>query len=310
MMINPDVRDRILTAAQQLFDQSERREKPTVDAVRRLSRTSMNDASAVMRDWRRMQSVAATPVLVTMPDPLQQLGQSALSRLWQEAQKLASESLLAAQAAWDTERAEAEKLRIEISAAFESQGADLDALRSRMTALEEQSTTAAKITEQEKLEAARQIATATDQANVARARAEEIEKRADDLKIAVSAAHASASATAAELDAVRQQHESARSRSDSLSTELATLTARLEAQSSLYLQQLNRANEAEVDLASASNLAAAASVEAAVLRSQVEELKAERAGLLQALEQRSCRFAPGSTTPSLKESSETSPERL
>ena len=57
MDVNPEIRDRILAAAGQLFEQSGRKELPTVDAVRKLSKTSMNDASAVMREWRRRSAV-------------------------------------------------------------------------------------------------------------------------------------------------------------------------------------------------------------------------------------------------------------
>jgi hypothetical protein len=41
MDINPEIRERILNAAQQLFEASGRLELPTVDAVRRLSKTNM-----------------------------------------------------------------------------------------------------------------------------------------------------------------------------------------------------------------------------------------------------------------------------
>jgi hypothetical protein len=54
MDINPEIRERILNAAQQLFEGSGRLELPTVDAVRRLSKTNMNDASSVMKEWRRL----------------------------------------------------------------------------------------------------------------------------------------------------------------------------------------------------------------------------------------------------------------
>ena len=50
MDTNPEIRERILAAAQTLFEQSGRKELPTVDAVRKLSKTSMNDASAVVVD--------------------------------------------------------------------------------------------------------------------------------------------------------------------------------------------------------------------------------------------------------------------
>jgi colicin import membrane protein len=129
MDINPEIRERILNAAQQLFEGSGRLELPTVDAVRRLSKTNMNDASAVMKEWRRLQIVSASAAVVSVPDRVQQASQSALSALWTEAQELANEALHVAQTAWDAERAEAEKLRVELSSAFETQGAELEALR-------------------------------------------------------------------------------------------------------------------------------------------------------------------------------------
>ena len=66
MDINPESRERILNAAHQLFEQSGRKDLPTVDAVRRVSKTSMNDASAVMREWRRLQIVSASAAVPTL----------------------------------------------------------------------------------------------------------------------------------------------------------------------------------------------------------------------------------------------------
>jgi colicin import membrane protein len=77
--INPEIRERILNAAQQLFEAAGRLELPTVDAVRRLSKTNMNDASAVMKEWRRLQIVSASAAVVSVPDRVQQASQSALS---------------------------------------------------------------------------------------------------------------------------------------------------------------------------------------------------------------------------------------
>jgi colicin import membrane protein len=122
MDINPEIRERILNAAQTLFEQSGRKDLPTVDAVRKLSKTNMNDASAIMKEWRRLQIVSASAAVVSVPERVSQANQAALSALWTEAQELANESLNVAQAAWDAERAEAEKLRVELSAAFETQG--------------------------------------------------------------------------------------------------------------------------------------------------------------------------------------------
>jgi hypothetical protein len=49
----------------------------------------MNDASAVMKEWRRLQIVSASAAVVSVPDRVQQLSQSALSALWTEAQEFA-----------------------------------------------------------------------------------------------------------------------------------------------------------------------------------------------------------------------------
>jgi hypothetical protein len=48
MNINPEIRERVLNARQQLFEASGRLELPTVEAVRRLSTSNRNDASALM----------------------------------------------------------------------------------------------------------------------------------------------------------------------------------------------------------------------------------------------------------------------
>ena len=121
MDISQETRERIVTAASQLYEQAGRLDFPTVDAVRRLSKTNMNDASAVMKEWRRMQTATAAPVAVAVPDRVQQASQAAIAALWGEAQGLATEALHAAQADWEKERAEAETLRGELSAAFEAQ---------------------------------------------------------------------------------------------------------------------------------------------------------------------------------------------
>jgi colicin import membrane protein len=134
--INEETRNRIIAAANQLFEQAGRASFPTVDAVRRTARANMNDASAVMKDWRRMQTATATAVAVAVPDRVQQASQAALATLWAEAQDLAHETLIASQAAWDAERAEAEKLRVELSGAFEAQAAELDTLQGRFADLE------------------------------------------------------------------------------------------------------------------------------------------------------------------------------
>ena len=177
MEINEDTRNRIIAAANQLFEQAGRASFPTVDAVRRTARANMNDASAVMKDWRRMQTATATAV-VAVPDRVQQASQAALATLWAVAQDLANEALIASQAAWDAERAEAEKLRVELSGAFETQAAELDTLQGRFADLE----AAAAAAEKRVGELRDQLAAMTERASAAEVRATEFERRAADLK--------------------------------------------------------------------------------------------------------------------------------
>jgi len=283
MDINPEIRDRILAAAAQLFEQAGRKELPTVDAVRKLSRTSMNDASAVMREWRRAQIVSASAAVVAVPERVALASQQALSALWSEAQELANESLNVAQAAWDAERAEAEKLRVELSSAFETQGAELEAVKAKLAEVEKQAAAAAAEAAAEQGGLRQQVIVLTDKAHTSMARAEEIEKRAEDLKAALATAQGAVSRLTAELEAERQQHGLSRDGLAALSTELVTVKARAEAQAGVQEGQGQRLRSVEAELAQARAAAAAAREEAAHLRGQTEALHTQQAELIQAL---------------------------
>ena len=123
--IPADVRERIIAAATDLFEQSGRETMPTVDAVRRAARVDMNAASAVMKEWRRAQTAQAAPVAVAVPESVQQASSAAVATIWQQAQELANESLRSAQAAWETERVEQDAMRQELAEAFERQAGEL-----------------------------------------------------------------------------------------------------------------------------------------------------------------------------------------
>jgi len=286
MDINPEIRERILAAAAQLFEQAGRKELPTVDAVRKLSRTSMNDASAVMREWRRAQIVSASAAVVAVPERVSAASQQALSALWSEAQELANESLNVAQAAWDAERAEAEKLRVELSSAFETQGAELEAVKAKLAEVEKQAAAAAAEAAAEQGGLRQQVIVLTDKAHTAMARAEEIEKRAEDLKAALATAQGAVSRLTAELEAERQQHGLSREGLAALSTELVTVKARAEAQAGVQEGQAVRLRNVEAELAQARAAAATAREEAAHLRGQTEALHTQQAELIQALKLR------------------------
>jgi colicin import membrane protein len=230
MEINQETRERIVAAANQLFEQGGRGDFPTVDAVRKLSRTNMNDASAVMKEWRRMQTATAAPVAVAVPDRVQQASYTALAALWGEAQEIANESLNVAQAAWEAERTEAEKLRVELSSAFEAQVVELEALQGRFADFEARTAEAAAGAERVAGELRGQLAAMAERTSTAEARAVEIERRADDLKVALATAQEAAKTAGVELEAERQRHEAATIRLDATVTELVTVKARAEAE--------------------------------------------------------------------------------
>ncbi len=313
----------------QLYEQNGRRDLPTLDSVRKLSRTNMADASAVMKEWRRLQTASASTAVVPVPDRVQHAASTAVAALWSEAQELANESLNVAQAAWETERAEAEKQRVELSAAFDAQGAELDSLRTKVTELQDALVKAAAAATQERQDTQAQLAALTDAAHTAAARAEEITKRAEDLKTALEEAqgalrsqtaemtkereqhdrmrarlealapeHATATAQVAqltaELTAERDQAHSARTRLDALTPELATLKARADAQGAAQVDLTERLKHAESQLTEARAAAAAAREDAAHLRGETGTLKQQNAELLTALKSRDGR---GKTPP-------------
>ena len=68
-----DARDRIFKAADALYDQAGREVFPTVDAVRKAAKVNMNEASTVMKEWRRTQARPA-PAAIQVPETVQLAG--------------------------------------------------------------------------------------------------------------------------------------------------------------------------------------------------------------------------------------------
>lgn len=147
MELSKEIRDRIFSAADALFEQTGRAAFPTVDAVRRSARVNMNDASVGMKEWRRAQTAKAAPVAIQVPEAIQRASSAALTVLWQEAQQLASESLHVAQAGWDAERLEAETLNKQMADAYEKQAAELEAALGRIAEMEAAARQAAELAE-------------------------------------------------------------------------------------------------------------------------------------------------------------------
>jgi len=88
--MNPDIKDRIIAAANALA--AEGIESPTNDQVReRLGKGSLAHISPVMRQWRESRKAGVAAVL-EMPDDLKRVVEASLGQIWATASKLAQAS--------------------------------------------------------------------------------------------------------------------------------------------------------------------------------------------------------------------------
>ena len=282
--IPADVRERVIQAAQELYEQNGRESMPTVDAVRRLARVDMNAASAVMREWRRAQTAQAAPVAVTVPEVVTQAHGAALVALWQTAQELANESLRVAQAAWEAERAEADHDRQELADAYERQATELEEVRAaaeRSARLHQEQ----QDTQAQALAAVRaELVTAATRAERAEARAQEIEQRAAALR--------------GELESAHQDSERSRAESATLASELresqdavAVLRAQLSSVEASKTQEIERARQEREQLLGELNTAKAATSQAEAVGAEARERAAVLAGKLESEQSHSAALA-------------------
>lgn len=272
MELAKDTRDRIFAAADSLYEQAGRTVFPTVDAVRKTAKVNMNDASAGMKEWRRAQTTQAAPVAVQVPEAVQQASGAALAALWQSAQELANESLRAAQAGWDGERAEADTLTRQMADAYETQAVELEAAQgeiARLKAAAEESAVGLAQLLGEMEDTRRELGAAKVAAERADARTVEIELRVADLRAELDHAHrdteqarAAVTAAAGELDQVRGA--------------LAMVTAKAEAAEQLHQEQRNadaqEASRQAVRLVKAQTERDEAQKAAAIARERAAEL--------------------------------------
>jgi chromosome segregation ATPase len=225
--IPADVRERIIAAAVDLFEQTARQTMPTVDAVRRAARVDMNAASSVMKEWRRAQTAQAEPVAVAVPESVQKAGNAALATIWQQAQELANESLRSAQAAWETERSDLDAMRQELADAFERQADELDKAHAAADRLRTENTEAHQKVAAE-LEAARAAESAArTELMMMQAKAEATEQiHAEKRKQAAAEAHRVAeklTKVQGERDAAAQATAEARERAAGLAGQLQAI---------------------------------------------------------------------------------------
>ncbi|TYQ21564.1 UNVERIFIED_ORG: plasmid replication DNA-binding protein KfrA [Zoogloea ramigera] len=191
---------RIMAAADELFEQGNRAQFPRVDAVRKAAHVSMNDATNVMKQWRRAQLAGRGPAPVEVPPALHDIHRAGLETLWLAAQEHASQSMAAMRVAWDAERAENEQLNCEMVAAFEAQTTELEhanaehaAYQQRIAQLEAEAH--AHVESVSRMETKLNAAEAESRTHAARAA--EIERRAQELRVELDRSHAANAAQVA-----------------------------------------------------------------------------------------------------------------
>ncbi len=239
-----DIVTRIVAAANQLFEECGKSTLPNVDSVRRKAHVNMNDASKVMRAWRKAQSEAAVPVPHAIPKRVRDAGQALMQSLWKEASELANSSLSAAQAGWESERVEAEGFRAQLAAAFDQQSNEMQSLQTALRdalAANDVLQRSANTNAQERTSLLTRLDSMTADAKHAQDRSSDLQQHIDDVRTVL---------TRVQEQAVLASNEGARA-AEAASTEIRGLHAEL--------------------LRSAERLAAATQ-ETAVLRSEMKLL--------------------------------------
>ncbi|WP_275099890.1 DNA-binding protein [Sedimenticola hydrogenitrophicus] len=286
--IPADVRERIVAVADQLYQEVERERFPTVDQVRRAAKVNMNDASAIMKEWRRAQTAQAAPVAIQVPEAIQQANAAAVATLWQQAQELANESLRAAQAGWEAERGELDAMRQELAEAYETQARELDQVEVRAAAVEQAAQEAAQRAADEIGAVRTELVQALTRAERAEAKADEIERRATDLRTELDHAHREQERLAAAAEADRSRVASVIQERDRLAAEVANLSAKLDTerethqeQRKISAQEAHRASErltkAQAERDEGRMVASTAREEAAALRGEIDALRQQLA---------------------------------
>jgi colicin import membrane protein len=261
--INPDIRRRIFSAADHLYEQDGRTSFPNVDSVRRAAKVDMNAASAVMRQWRRQQGAKPVLLQTVVPDEIQKASLAGLEHLWVVAQDLSNQNLRTAQAGWELERTENELLCQQLSTAFDTQAqltADLqrssDETQERLAAAEARCVDMAS----ELMDRSAHTAEATARAMATEARAEGAEQRVSDLKRELEHLHDEHRGCHEKEEKTRRRHE----------TEVQRISSEFEKQ--LAGAQARAAGLA-LELAENSRRLAEANTIAGTLQARINELE-------------------------------------
>jgi colicin import membrane protein len=129
MATSQEVRDRIWSAADALFAQSQNDEYPRIEDVRVASKAGMAAVVDVMKEWRQAQRQSVQAIRQPLPSVLQTVVQNTAQQVWETAQQLANESLEAARVAFEAEKADLHEMSNQQSAAFDTQALELVKVR-------------------------------------------------------------------------------------------------------------------------------------------------------------------------------------
>jgi Plasmid replication region DNA-binding N-term len=181
-----DGRDRVIAAADELFAANDRTTFPGTYEVRKLAGTSMGIANSAMQEWRSRKLLSiANPIEVEVPKAVQDASRVALGQLWSAATQISAQSLMSAQKGFDEQAAVAVAHSEDLSLAFDTQTAELETLRGEYENFRTQTAASNAVQESERQDAALERVMLLDRANTAAARAEEMDKRIDDLRMAI-----------------------------------------------------------------------------------------------------------------------------
>jgi len=306
MEISTEIRTRIITAADQLYQEADRERFPTVDQVRRAARADMNTTSVIMKEWRRQQTAAPAAVAAPIPDRVRDAALASAAITWSESQELANESLDIAKAAWETEREAADAMRAELADAYESQATEL---ADTAQALADSQATA-KATDEKFQVMAAELTTTTGKltseeakraelARLEQAAQDRIEELRDELAQEKADAAQHAEQHRIELEEMRAKQEkltndhagqlaAVQKQYDTAAQELAVVNARAEAEKTAAKDSQLAAESQAVKIASeletARNRASEAREKAAELAGQITAITAQNKELMAMIE--------------------------
>jgi colicin import membrane protein len=210
MALSQDIKDRIFAAADELYAITTDGEYPNVEAVRQRSRAGMNNVVEAMKEWRQRQRTQVQAVREPLPADLQGVVQTMGQHFWETAQQLANESLDAAKIAFEAEKSDLVQLSNEQSEAYELQVIELSTARDRIVELErtiDQAAAAADVAARNIAESRDALLAAEQRVALAEQKAEDVEHRADDLRVELTHAHG-------EVDRLRLERDKAQERAE------------------------------------------------------------------------------------------------